>query len=203
MLIEGGTASRFNYISIFTDPTAKSEVDQQRLRDSGPSAKVGSQTSPLSKIFHNKPLFYFEKLINNYYSLTSTDFLFISGDPNLRHSPKNWGQIYMSMLPAMIIGIYFLIRYGHKRLLIVLTIFTFASLSTSAITRDGGAHASRSFMFLLPLVILAAIGFSFIKQYSKIIFIAMGDHVCRRNFFFFTIIGFITDTSPRVHGVLG
>ncbi len=170
MFLAGGTAARFNYISIFSDPTLSAEVNNLRLLDSGPKAGVGTVTQLYSKIFHNKPVLLTQKLVNNFFGLVSTDFLFVSGDPNLRHSPKNWGMIYKSMLITLILGIYYLIRTKNDKLLFFLLLFIFASLSTSAITSDGFAHASRSFMFLLPLVIISSLGLSYLFQIHKYFF---------------------------------
>lgn len=167
MFIGGNTSARFNYISIFTDPTAGAEVNLQRLKDSGLNAGVGTVTSVFSKVFHNKPVFFIQNLTNNYFGLISTDFLFSNGDPNERHSPKNWGMVYRSMFLLLLLGCFFLIKNKHGKLLLFLIIFSFISLSTSAITREGGSHASRSFMFLLPIIIISAIGMSYIVNNFK------------------------------------
>lgn len=172
MFLSGNTSARFNYISIFTDPTAGAEVNRQRLQDSGNNAGVGTVTPLFSKIVHNKPVFFIQNLVNNYFGLISTDFLFTKGDPNERHSPKNWGMIYKSMLPLLLLGCYYLIKNKHANFLVFLFLFSFISLSTSAITREGGAHASRSFMFIFPLIAIAAAGLSFaVTNYKKISFL--------------------------------
>ena len=170
LFLNGDTAARFNYISVFTDPTTGPEVNYQRLADSGPSASVGTSPSLLTTLFHNKPLAYLNKLSGNLFTLISTDYLFINGDPNLRHSPAGWGMIYKSMLPVLVIGIYYLIKYRHDRLLIILGLLLIISMSTSAITRDGGNHASRSFIMMLPIIIVSGIGFSHLFKQNKIVF---------------------------------
>ncbi len=184
MFINGGTASRFNYISIFTDPVAGSEVNYQRVQDLGPNLVVGATTSIYSKIFHNKPVFYFKKLLDNFFGLISTDFLFTNGDPNLRHSVQNWGMIYRNFLPLLFFGIYYLIRNKKDKFLFLLIIFSVVSISTSAITREGFAHASRSFMFLLPLILTSSVGFSYIfKNYRLIFYIFLFSLIIESLFF--------------------
>ena len=167
LLISGGAASRFDYISIFTDPTTAPEINYQRQLDSGPNASVGTSPTVATRLLHNKPLWFATNLSNNVFSLLSTDFLFTKGDPNLRHSPTNSGMLYRTLLPVILIGLYFLVRFRHDRFLILLTLLTGISISTSAITRDGGNHASRSFMLILPLVTISGIGLAYLFSVKK------------------------------------
>ncbi|EKD53324.1 MAG: hypothetical protein ACD_61C00071G0012, partial [uncultured bacterium] len=130
MFVGGGTTARFDYISIFSDPTAATEINFQRQLDIGPGAPVGSSPSIPTKFFHNKPFWFAGNLINNVFGLFSTDFLFTKGDPNLRHSPAGSGMLYRSMGPLLLIGIFFLIRHRHDRLLLVLGLLTMIAVST-------------------------------------------------------------------------
>ena len=184
LLINGGAASRFQYISVFTDPTASTEVSYQRRLDAGPAAQVGTAPSLITNLFHNKPLWYGNNVINNAFNLISTDFLFINGDPNLRHSPANWGMLYKSLFPLLIVGIYYLVRNRNERLLFVLLIIAGIAVSTSSITRDGGSHASRSFLMIVPLVILSAIGLSYLNKIQKFIFYIASFFVIIESVFF-------------------
>ena len=184
LLLSGRADSRFSYISIFTDPTASTEVNYQRLLDSGPNAGVGTSPSLVTKILHNKPLFYIKNLFDNSLNLLSTDYLFVNGDSNLRHSPENWGMFYRSLLPILLIGIYFMIRFRHDRFLIFLLLLIIISISTSAITRDGGEHASRSFMMILPLIIVSGIGLAYLKQVQKILFYILSLAIIIESIFF-------------------
>lgn len=171
LFLNGRTSARFDYISIFSDPTVGPEINNMRLIDSGPNPAVGTGTSTVSKFVHNKPLLYIDTLIKNIVSLTSNDFLFINGDPNERHSVVGWGMLYKSLIPALFLGIYYLIRFRHDRLIIFLGLLITIAVSTSAITREGASHASRSFMMILPLIILCGLGLSFLWQKNKITFV--------------------------------
>ncbi len=170
MFLGGGTTARFDYISIFSDPTAPTEINYQRLLDSGPSAGVGSSPSLATKFFHNKPLWFGNNLLSNVFGLLSTDFLFTKGDPNQRHSPANSGMLYRTLAPILLVGIYFLIRFRHNRILSILGLLTLVAISTSAITREGASHASRSFMMLLPIIVIGGVGLAYLKETQKIIF---------------------------------
>lgn len=184
MFISGGTTARFDYISIFTDPTAPTEINYQRLLDSGPNLVVGTSPSTVTKFFHNKPLWFTGILANNAYNLLSTDFLFINGDSNLRHSPANWGMLTKSILPVLLFGIFFLIRFRHDRLITFLVLLTTVSMTTSVVTRDGGNHASRSFMMILPLVIVSGIGLAYLKQVQKLLFYILSLAIIIESIFF-------------------
>jgi hypothetical protein len=169
LFANGSTASRFDYISIFTDPVAGPEVNTQRMQDLGLDPKVGSTTSLPSKIIHNKVIFFSQKFVDNLFGLLSTDFLFTKGDPNLRHSLNKWGMVYRTFLPFLLVGVYFIVKTNNKKLIGFLFSFSLVSLITSAVTRDGFSHASRSFMFLMPIIILCSIGISFINKKYKLL----------------------------------
>ena len=97
----------------------------------------------------------------------SSGFLFINGDPNLRHSIKGVGQFYKIESIALILGlIYFFGFFKEKQSLAlrankVKTLIGFwllAGIIPSSITRDGGNHATRLILILPPLVILISYG---------------------------------------------
>ncbi len=184
LLLSGGAASRFQYISIFTNPTTVPEINLERQSDFGPVSAVGSSPSIFTKIFHNKPLWYSNDLTNNLFDLISTQFLFTQGDPNLRHSPENWGVLYRAIFPLLVIGVYFLIRYQKSRLVLFLGSFLIVAMSASVITRGGGTHASRSYMMILPFVVVSGIGLAYLSSFKKILFYLFSLAVVFESIFF-------------------
>src|SRR3989304_10245456 len=52
--LSGGATSRFNYISIFTDPTTPTEINVMRKADQGEDLPVGTKPLFLSQVFRNK-----------------------------------------------------------------------------------------------------------------------------------------------------
>src|SRR6185369_7541588 len=92
----GGGTQRFNYISVFSDPTIEPEVGTGRLADALARGGVTAGLTPTfsDKLFHNKFVFYADRISTNYMQSLSSDFLFNEGDPNLRHSIKGVGQFY-------------------------------------------------------------------------------------------------------------
>lgn len=169
LFISGQTSARFDYISIFSDPTISTEINHQRLTDSGPSAPAGTSPSLLTKIIHNKVVFVGNNFLHNSISLLSTTFLFLDGDPNPRHSVPGWGLLYKIFLPIFFLGIISLATHKDKRIFWLLLLLTLTAVSVSAVTREGSAHASRSFMLILPLILVVGIGFSaLLESYTRL-----------------------------------
>lgn len=155
---EGGM--RFSYISIFSDPTTKPEVDYQRLLDAqARSTSVNIIPKIASRLVHNKYTYWGERIIDNLFAALSSDFLFVNGDPNLRHSIKGVGQFYKIESVALILGlIYFFGSFKDRKVKTLVGFWIIAGIFPSAITRDGGDHATRLILILPPLVFLISYG---------------------------------------------
>jgi len=160
-LVFGGGSMRAGYLSVFTDPITKSEVDYSILSDAKVRNSYGGGV--ISKIFtrvvHNKYTFWSTKVINNYVSALSSDFLFLKGDPNLRHTISGIGQFYKFEIIPLLIGIvFFFTKFKNKKIKSLILFWIFAGILPAAITRDGGNHATRLILILPPLIFLVAYG---------------------------------------------
>lgn len=157
----GGAAQRFNYISVFSDPTVEHEVGQLRLVDGRLRGDLGTGLAPtlFDRIFHNKFVIWSDKIMNNYFQSFSTDFLFNNGDPNLRHSIKNIGQFYKVDIVPLLLGLItiFFSKISKDKKLIIFTMLILSPFS-SAITRDGGNHATRLILMIIPFAMIMAYG---------------------------------------------
>lgn len=156
-----GGGQRFGYIGVFTDPTVASEIDYARLQDARFRGEVGEGISPkaIDRYFHNKGTYWLDTIIKNYLTSFSTNFLFIKGDPNPRHSIEGVGQFYYIEAIALLLGIIFLYtRVKDKRLKYFLTFCILFGAFPSAITRDGGNHATRLIIQLPIYVIFISYG---------------------------------------------
>ncbi len=165
----GGSAKRFNYISVFTDPTAESESSYARLYDASVRQKMGGGTISkiTSRVFHNKFTFWGSKIVNNYYQTFSAEFLFISGDPNLRHSINGMGQLYKIELLTLIAGIILFIYSGvNKKIKLLIAFWIVFGAIPSSITRDGGNHATRLILILPPMLFL--ISYGILETYNRL-----------------------------------
>jgi hypothetical protein len=90
----------------------------------------------------------------------STDFLFIKGDLNLRHSIDGVGQFYRIEFITMVLGFFlFFFKYIDRRIKTFIGLWLLLGVLPAAITRDGGKHATRLILMLPPLVFLVSYGF--------------------------------------------
>lgn len=177
---------RFSYINIFSDSNLKYEIDRERLIDSSfqKEKEVGMKATLISKIFHNKPLSWGLTAGKNYFNSFSFSFLFLSGDKNLRHNVLGFGQIQLIFLPFLVIGLFklFEIIKNKERLNLIsqkeaffLLVFLLISPIPSSITYEGGTHATRLFLMILPLVCLISLGiYEFLDWFKPKIKIYIG-----------------------------
>lgn len=158
----GGGATRFNYISVFSDPTMIPEIGFSRLQDARmrtEEVQVGLSPTIFERAIHNKFTWLGSFIFENYLEAFSTNFLFIEGDPNPRHSPQGVGQFYKFEFFFLLAGIAFFLfsKLDRKIKAFILLWILFAPLP-AALTRDGGHHATRLFFLLPPLAFLIAYG---------------------------------------------
>lgn len=126
-------------------------------------------------VFHDTSLLHGSWLaVVNFWGLINPLFLFVSGDPNLRHSTGFEGMLGIAALPPLVAFIYVLIRklQGKKlpnvidkklRLLVFVAIYgTFASLLGSALTNEGQPHSLRASGAWVFILIIITIGWMII-----------------------------------------
>lgn len=173
-LFGGGTA-RFQNLSIFTDPTTIPEIGSDRLQDArvrDPGVQLGIQPSLVDRIFHNKIISWSGIFFRNYLQSFSTNFLFIKGDLNLRHSVGD-GELYRFDIIFLLLGIvFFLTRPIDRKVKLFLFLWLITAPVPAALTRDGGTHATRLFFLLPVLISIVAMGVMYcwevLKKYRKI-----------------------------------
>lgn len=158
----GGGTARFNYISVFSDPTMIPEIGFDRLRDGKMRegvTEVGLQPTLIERALHNKFTWVAKFIGSNYLQSFSTQFLFINGDLNPRHSPQGIGQFFKIDALFLLLGtIFFFASKIDRKIKIFIAFWLLASPIPAALTRDGGMHATRLFFFLPPLIFLVAYG---------------------------------------------
>ena len=159
--IFGGGAQRFNYLSVFTDPTMEGDVGFARLNDAKMVQKYGGGIieKAMARAVHNKYTFWGEKVIDNMFAPFSSDFLFNKGDINLRHSVEGVGQLYKADAIGLLLGIgLFFFLHKNKRIIAVMALWILLGVIPASITRDGGTHATRLILILPPLIFLISYG---------------------------------------------
>lgn len=173
----GGGTQRFNYISVFSDPTIETEVGNARETDARMRGEKGTGLSPkiFDRVIHNKFTFAGNVIIQNYLSAFSTNFLFVKGDPNLRQS-IGMGEFYRVEIIALIFGIIFFFseKSRNTKIKILLALWILFGVVPAALTRDGGNHATCLILILPPLIFLIAFGwvgiFNKISSKYKVLF---------------------------------
>lgn len=157
----GGGAQRFNYISVFSDPTIESEIGAARQLDARARGEKGTGLNPTfgDRLIHNKFTLVTGIVLRNYFQAFSSNFYFNQGDLNLRQSVKGMGEFYRVDAIAMIVGlVLFFTRVKERRLLLLIVFWIIVGVFPAALTRDGGNHATRLILILPPLVFLISYG---------------------------------------------
>lgn len=168
IFLKGG--QRFSEISVFTDPQTSSQVDflRQQSRSAYDEKTIpGEEPRILDKLIYNKLTLSLDSIIKNYFQAFSTEFLFVKGDPNLRHSTSYTGEFYRIEILTILAGLIFLILDFKKNpgKTLFLAAWVLISPFASVVTREGGNHATRLFLLFPALTIISALG---VKQVLQI-----------------------------------
>jgi 4-amino-4-deoxy-L-arabinose transferase-like glycosyltransferase len=169
--LKGESGYRFSYINIFTDPTTAQDIDRQRemvaVRVLG-AKTVGLETPLLAKIYHNKIFSWTQIFLKNYLSSFSTEFLFLKGDLNLRHSFGSLGLLLYPELILILLGLVKLLSSRPSKEQIFFLFLLLLSPIPFSLTRDApGPHASRLLVMLPFLIILEVYGLLYLFTYLK------------------------------------
>lgn len=169
----GQGGARFGYLSIFNNPTTIPEIGFRRLED----LKVKLEEVPLgvsptfsSRFFHNKFLSWGTVFLTNYFRAFSTEFLFTFGDINYRHSIQGgFGELFWIDAVFLILGIFFVMtKIKDKKVRNFLLVWLLITPIPSALTQDGGNHATRLILMLPPLLILISLGiYNFLDRFRE------------------------------------
>lgn len=188
--ISGKSGYRFSYTNIFTDPTIPKEIDVQRSIDTG-SERLGMQPTTLSKINHNKLLYFGESFVKNYLASFSTQFLFLDGDSIRRHSVGRIGQFYLFEVVTILIGLLMLLKIKSTTRPILLSWILLSPIPAS-LTVGGGNHATRLILLLIPLIILSGLGLESIIKF-------LGSRYISRIFFFIFFLIIVVSVYFYLH----
>jgi 4-amino-4-deoxy-L-arabinose transferase-like glycosyltransferase len=148
----GQAAGRFKMVSVFSDNEIIYDIVNQRI------SPWVDQNALSEKLFHNKAISYAGKVGSNYLSAFSPQFLFISGDPNFRHSVGRFGELLWVTAPFLIIGFVYLVANLKNKSNQLILVWLLLSPIPSALTADGAMHATRLILMLPPLITISTLG---------------------------------------------
>jgi len=118
----------------------------------------------LNKFFYNFPVAVLNQLSENYLSFFSLEWLFLKGDPVLRHSTAQVGMFYPLLLPFMIYGAWLFFNRANTKSKWLFAIWILASPIPAAITNDGAGYLLRAITMLPFLTYFCALGIVGLKN---------------------------------------
>lgn len=160
---------RIAQLTIFSDPEVPIWVQRDREVDSGDliDPTIGKKAVLTSFFFHSKPLSWLDSFANNYFQAFSTEFLFIKGDRNPRHSIGKMGHFYFIDIIALIFGFIFIGKNLKRKEFWWLLLWLFFAPIPASFTADGGQHAARLFIFSAPLLLIIGLGWWHLYEVMK------------------------------------
>jgi 4-amino-4-deoxy-L-arabinose transferase-like glycosyltransferase len=108
------------------------------------------------RLFFHRNWLMARELAKNIADNLDFSYLFLTGDPNLRHGTNQQGLFLLPMLPLLIWGIYVLGKEQPK-ILIFLVVWWLAALLPASVPEDT-PHALRSLNGLVPAVLIISFG---------------------------------------------
>jgi len=103
------------------------------------------------------------ELIKNYADNLSLNYLFLTGDPNLRHGTGEHGLFLLIFLPILLVGFYELFKKQRPELLVLIIWWLIALLPASV--PETTPHSLRSLNALVPISLI--LGFGLVSLMEK------------------------------------
>ena len=139
--------------------TADTNISRGLARLSEPTIfSLGQNPEVINRFFYNYPISVISVFVKNYLSFFSPEFLFLKGDPVLRHSSGLVGIFFPFLLPFMVLGAFSLFRSSNRKIKEMFLIWILISPVPAAITKDGFGYLLRVATILPFLTYLAALG---------------------------------------------
>jgi hypothetical protein len=126
--------------------------------------KLKAGNKLIDKVFYHPYILMGRELIKNYADNMSFDFMFLSGDSNLRHGTGVHGLFLLPFLPIFLVGLYQLLTQ-HKWQSLILIGWWLAALLPASVP-ETTPHALRALNALVPLSVI--IGFGLAESYCYI-----------------------------------
>src|SRR5258706_2003559 len=157
----GGGSQRFNYISVFSDPTTESQIGFAREMAARVRGEQGLALTPnfTDRLIYNKFTYWGDNILKNYLSAFSTQFLLIKGDPDPRQS-VGMGELYRIEIIPLLFGLafFFFEKNRDTKIKLFMAFWLLTSAIPAAITLGGDNHATRLILMLPPLIFFISYG---------------------------------------------
>lgn len=122
------------------------------------------QNSLFPRLVHHRYIYKLKNYFTNYLTYFSPDFLFFSGDPNLRHHSGYGGMLLLTQSIFLLFGLLNFSKLGVRNSLFIFA-WILLSPSIAALVNET-PHASRSIYLMAPLATLTGLGWERIKAQS-------------------------------------
>ena len=166
--ITGEAKERFSAISIFQDTVLLDKLNLARKGEEFYSIDGEIEKADPQKeiVFHNKLTVFTQVFITNYFKSLSPSFLFSEGDINFRQSIHEMGQEYYFEAILLILGMFALTKLDKRKAALIFVWLLLAPIPAS-LTNQGGFHATRLFIMLVPIALLGGLGTGWILDNWK------------------------------------
>lgn len=154
---------RFLQTSIFNNSSVVNEI---KASNTALSNDEGRNNVLVARIFHNKIIGYFNVLGNQYLSYFSTPFLFVKGGLPTRYNVPDQGLFY-NLIFFLILAAFlpFGKRINNNLFVYLLWLLLIAPIP-AALTVDDVPNVHRAVFMIVPVVFLAAFGFSKLEEFT-------------------------------------
>jgi len=155
-------ASRGLDLAIWRDPNTTHFSDKYRALSWASEPDLFSFFLPsealAAPLVYNRLTANLSIFTRNYLSFFSPDFLFLKGDPILRHSTGQFGVFYPFLLPFILYGAYRFFLTAKPKAKHLFLVWILVSPLPAAITKDGSGYLLRVITLLPFLTYFAALG---------------------------------------------
>ena len=107
------------------------------------------------------------RIFVRYAEYFSPDFLFVSGDPELRHNTGSSGELYIFMAPFIIAGLYCVIKNFRRNPYFRFLLYAILVYPAAAVLTTDRMHSTRCMNGAPFWCMLTVIGFYFIWTYKR------------------------------------
>lgn len=152
LTVDSGT--RYRWITIL-DEGAITKINQLRGLSHYPPL--------MNQLLYNKATYFVVTASKNYISYFNPNFLFINGGSNYQFSIPGTGQMYLVLMPLILLGIWQIIKQRKRWQLFIIGWLLIAPIP-GAITRDA-PHPLRTIFLAIPLLFSAVMGIKWGKEF--------------------------------------